>query len=610
MRLYSKLLLILLTVAALSVGGLWRYSRRAVTETLVAERRARAEEAAATEMPSWRVSFAAPSERRLLPRLEDSLQSYDARYAAALDAEGRVLAHTNVIETGRLEVDAFTRLAAAAPEPSSRLLTADGEPVLEVSLPVWTERNERERFLLGGTAADGARRLGTRRLGRNLRRVLAERDRIALQIGSVICLGAGVTLGLLFLFVQGILAPVRRLALGVEKLARGERGTQVPVTTSDEVGDLARGFNRMSEDLARTTVSRDYLTQILHATQDALFVADASWRVAMVNPAACALTGWSEKELLGRPVTRLFEADSGGLALREQNRELALKTRSGATIPVLFSSAPMEEPGRGVTGLVCAAKDITDRKRAEEAEAARERERIQKEFVATVSHELRTPITAIKGFAETLLHGGLDDAENREGFVKTIDRNATRLAQLVENLLTLSVLETGRRRLNPETLELDELIFDFVPTLEPLAQRSCVDISLNLEPGLRVTADRHQLPQILQNLIDNAIKFSRRGGAVSIEARRAGGEAVVSVTDSGIGIAASDLPTIFERFRRAEAEGARKIRGTGLGLSITKQLVELHGGRLWVESVQGQGASFRFTLPLSVPAAESAPASV
>jgi PAS domain S-box-containing protein len=598
MRLTTKLLLVFVPTAILSAVLLVASSLRAVSRNMIEDLRASALERTMTKLPNWRAGFRERSERMLLPRLADALPEYDALYAAALDPVGRVIAHTDVAEAGLVRVDDFTRSVLLDSQAKSRQITVDGEPVLELSIPVWESGPEGEGFLLGGSRAHGGERLGTLRLGLRLRSTLRARDHVALSVGLVLCVGGFATWLALFVFVRAVIvAPVTSLSTGVERLARGEIGAPIWADSSDEIGDLSRAFSRLEGDLERTTVSKEHLAQVLRSTQDALFVTDAARRIVMVNPAAAAMTGWTEAELLGRPVGELFS--SGTVSVYEHNSELELKTKAGSTVPVLFSSAPMETRGKGVTGLVCAAKDMTDRKRAAEAEALRERERLQKEFVATVSHELRAPITAIKGFAETLLEGGLDDGDNRESFVRTIDRNAARLAHLVENLLTLSALDAGRRRYDPEPLDLEEAIRDFVGTLEPLARRAGVTVRVDAQPGLVVLADGHQLPRILQNLLDNAIKFSRRGGEVLVEARRRDRHALVSITDSGLGIAAEELPLIFERFRRSDAADARKVRGTGLGLSITRQLVELHGGKVWAESEKGKGSIFRFTLPLA-----------
>lgn len=245
---------------------------------------------------------------------------------------------------------------------------------------------------------------------------------------------------------------------------------------------------------------------------------------------------------------------------------------------------------------------LTEEKiRALQAEAAalRSREQLAKDMMANLSHELRTPLAAIKGFAETLRLGAVEDAENRLGFVETIERHADRLSLLVEDMLLLSDLD--HRAESPEfefkTTELAAFVEQHVQALCPVIKAEGVTVKIDIAPDLKVRADAENLTRIFHNLLDNALKYNRSGGGVGIEARADGGRAVVTVRDSGRGIPQGDLEMIFGRFYRCRA--TRHIRGTGLGLPIVKAIVELHGGRIWVESVYSKGSAFHFTLPLA-----------
>lgn len=228
--------------------------------------------------------------------------------------------------------------------------------------------------------------------------------------------------------------------------------------------------------------------------------------------------------------------------------------------------------------------------------AAEEIDRIQREFIANLSHELRTPVTAIKGYAQTLKSGGIDDKKNRLAFVDVIERHADRLAALIENLLSISQL-TAHPKPRLKTTALAAFARRRLAEFAPAFSRAGMAARVEIAPSLTVSADPALLETVFHNLLDNAIKHGRPGVRAEIKAVAAGGDAVISVEDDGEGIPAKDLPRIFDRFYRARAAKSRP--GAGLGLSIVRQIVLAHGGRVWAESRKGEGAAIRFTLPLA-----------
>ncbi len=224
-------------------------------------------------------------------------------------------------------------------------------------------------------------------------------------------------------------------------------------------------------------------------------------------------------------------------------------------------------------------------------------ERTRQEFVANVSHELRTPLSLIKGYVETLLDGAKDNPEVAEKFLQTIDRNAERLKLLIEDLLTISELESGRVKLNLQPVPLRPLVEKLLADFKSLAEAKQVKL-LGDACDLQVKADAGRLEQVLCNLIENAIKYGRNQGTIAIRARPVNGaEVEISVQDNGPGIPPEALERIFERFYRVDKARSREQGGTGLGLSIVKHIVQTHGGKAWVQSDFGHGATFFFTLP-------------
>jgi two-component system phosphate regulon sensor histidine kinase PhoR len=245
----------------------------------------------------------------------------------------------------------------------------------------------------------------------------------------------------------------------------------------------------------------------------------------------------------------------------------------------------------GRAGLVIFALDITEMKRAEEG--VKQSEALQREFLANVSHEFRTPVAAIRGFAETLRRGALEDTRNRARFVRGIESQTERLGWLIEDMLNLSVLDAGKP-LTPAPVNLSELLAEYVRSLAPVTDAGRLRIKTRVPPGVSVFADRSYLLQILEILVNNAVAFNRPGGSILIAAKENVSETIIEVTDTGVGIPTRALKRVFDPFFKVR-KGASG--STGLGLHIAKRIVERHGGRIWARSAPGKGSSFRFSLP-------------
>jgi two-component system phosphate regulon sensor histidine kinase PhoR len=244
---------------------------------------------------------------------------------------------------------------------------------------------------------------------------------------------------------------------------------------------------------------------------------------------------------------------------------------------------------RDGAGIILGFHDITRLKQLEN---------MRKEFVANVSHELRTPLTLIKGFAETLLDGAMADPASAQRFLGTIHRNAERLALIIDDLLTISSLESGQVALEKQTLRLHPLVQRVISELQARPSSRPMQIQNLVAPDFVVSADLQRLQQVLTNLIENALKYGREHGSVRITARMLPDRgAQISVADDGPGIPPDALERIFERFYRVDKARSREQGGTGLGLSIVKHIVQSHRGRVWAESELEKGSTFHFTLP-------------
>lgn len=225
-------------------------------------------------------------------------------------------------------------------------------------------------------------------------------------------------------------------------------------------------------------------------------------------------------------------------------------------------------------------------------------ERVRRDFFANLSHELRTPLTAILAYIETLLDGALDDPQNNLRFLQIIQKHALRMQNLVRDITDLSMIESGEIALRVEVHDLSQIADEMILLAATRAENFGVTVSNQIHRGFKICADRYRIEQVLNNLIDNAIKFNVRGGKIEIHAdRRTDGAAILRISDSGMGIPATDLPRVFERFYRADRSRSREVGGSGLGLAIVKHLVLAHGGEISVESQQGRGSTFTMVFP-------------
>jgi two-component system phosphate regulon sensor histidine kinase PhoR len=256
-----------------------------------------------------------------------------------------------------------------------------------------------------------------------------------------------------------------------------------------------------------------------------------------------------------------------------------------------FFAATVASVRAGETsGAVVVLHDITE---------LRKLERVRRDFVANVSHEFRTPLTAIQGFAETLLAGAMNDPQHRERFLEIIVEHSRRLARLTEDLLMLSKMDADRLELEIRRVSVAQLIESCIETSRHRASEKEIAISVKPFNGLPdVAGDRRRLAEVLQNLLDNATQYTLARGQIAVSAEARDAEVIFTVADTGIGIPTADQPRIFERFYRVDAARSRELGGTGLGLSIAKHIVEVHGGRIWVESEIGRGSRFHFSVPI------------
>lgn len=328
---------------------------------------------------------------------------------------------------------------------------------------------------------------------------------------------------------------------------------------------------------------------------EGIIVVGAQGRIRLANRAAGALFGFAAPAV-GQTImeaTRQHEVAALVARLELEAEVLSHELRLDGISTTRFlqvNALALRGPDGARDGAILVFHDLT---------RIRQLEALRQEFVANVSHELRTPLSLIKSAAETLIDGGKKDAAITTRFLDIIDRNASRLTFLIDDLLLLARLDSGRIELKLAPVSLHDLAQETLSDAAIPAQRRGVSIANNVPDGLTAQADAQRIRQVLANLVDNAIKYGRAQGQVAISARALGDGIEVSVRDDGPGIPPDAKQRIFERFYRVDKARSREQGGTGLGLAIVKNVVEAHGGAVRVESTYGHGAEFFFTLPIA-----------
>lgn len=393
--------------------------------------------------------------------------------------------------------------------------------------------------------------------------------------------------------------PIEEMSRTADAIASGRRDLEVEYGSEDEIGRLGAAFNRMtralSEQIAELSKEKRLRDTILGGMKEGILVLGADRRVLLCNDALRTFLGQRGQDPVGRPLIEIardraiIEGFDSALVRGEEYREIVrIGPRSERAFEITV--APLTDAAGLQVGAIGLFFDVT-RLTALES--------VRREFVADVSHELRSPLTSIKAFVETLLAGGLEDAANNRRFLEIIKKHSDRMEAILDDLTDLSLIETGAVALERERLDLAVLVHDLVESVKPKADLRGISVSSEVSPGTAVTADRRRLEQILLNLLDNAIKFNRTGGSVTVRAEPdAAGRALrIEVTDTGIGLPADAVEKVFLRFYRVDRARSRELGGTGLGLSIVKHLMRIHGGSVRVESEIDRGCRFILEFP-------------
>jgi two-component system phosphate regulon sensor histidine kinase PhoR len=533
----------------------------------------------------------APGEEQLGHLAEQLAAALDAR-VFLLDREARVVADSTTI--GR---------PLAAPPRSA----AEKPDVREARSAGWgssrgpCERGDEACYRLTGRV-DTPGTIG-------FVRVSVPVARVESVSGGQLARAAGVSLaallvlgGMAYLGFRLLSKPVERITGCAERLGSGDLDCVIPDDGDDELARLRRALMQvrafMIDRIDDLESSRALLDSVIASMQEGVLVVDGSRRMRLANDAFRRIFGLGAQSVENRAVTDIVRhpdllgmIDDGLSSGTERHGRIEDLDRRGRTfeIEVAPLTGGRHQPTEGV---VITLFDVTRIDRLEKT---------RRDFVANVSHELRTPLTSVKAAAATLLGSDLDDPVMTRRFLETINRHSERMAELVSDLADLSLIETGGLKLAPEPIDVAALVRDAMRQLEPKYAALELSCEIALPQPFTITVDRRRFEQVLVNLLDNGMKFNSPGGTIRVSGQFGDGQTglggpIVVVEDSGRGIPQHSLEKVFQRFYRVEP-GAAQERGTGLGLAIVRHLVNLHGGRIYIESELGQGSRFVIELP-------------
>jgi PAS domain S-box-containing protein len=385
--------------------------------------------------------------------------------------------------------------------------------------------------------------------------------------------------------------------------------------TPQSLEDQLKAAKRRIKDLEHAELAQQYLAAIVESAEDAIISKTLESVVTSWNSGAERLFGYTAEEMIGQSITKLIPAGHDNeepeiiSRLRKGERiehyETQRVRKDGSIVDISLTVSPIRDVEGHIVGASKIARDISDRKRFEEREKAARQQaeaasRAKDEFLATVSHELRTPLTAVLGWVKMLATGPMDTATSKKA-LDVIERNVRSQAKLIEDLLDVSRIISGKLRIDVKPLDLAAVISASVDVVRSAAEAKHIRIQTIVDSSVgSIAGDAERLQQVVWNLLSNAVKFTPRAGSIRVELSRERSHVEIKVTDTGVGIHKDFLPYVFNRFSQADTSITRTHGGLGVGLAIAKSLVELHGGTISVNSPgEGKGSTFTIRLPIA-----------
>lgn len=410
-----------------------------------------------------------------------------------------------------------------------------------------------------------------------------------------------ITIVLAVIISRGITRPISEMRRQTANIADGDYSGKVTVYGADELGKLAETINDLSykvKDAQETTESeRQRLDSVLRHMTDGVLATDRRGKIIIINSRAMDLLSISQDKAIGQSIMKVLKLGEKFTfrQLLETQDELILNIPTDDQDTILRGEFSVIQRESGfISGLVCVLSDITEQEKVEQE---------RRSFVSNVSHELRTPLTSVKSYTESLIDGAWEDEEIAPEFLKVISTETDRMIRMITDLLNLSRMDQGKQDLNREFVSINELVahiidrFEMVLKSEQYRNKKYTIERDFTQRTLWVEIDQDKFIQVIDNIMNNAIKYSPDGGKITCKLMETHNSVVISITDEGLGIPRKDIGHVFDRFYRVDKARARSMGGTGLGLAISKEVVQLHGGKIWVTSVENKGSTFFISLP-------------
>ncbi|MFL2099696.1 cell wall metabolism sensor histidine kinase WalK [Desemzia sp. FAM 23991] len=399
---------------------------------------------------------------------------------------------------------------------------------------------------------------------------------------------------------RAITKPISEMKQQTIQIAEGDYSGQLKVYGEDELGQLSNAINELStrvEEAQETTeAERRRLNSVLSHMTDGVIATDRRGKVVIINEKAQEMLNISQEIAFGKLIMDILNSEMTLRQLLEIEEELLFDFSTNDNQVILRGGFSLIQRESGfISGLVCVLHDVTEQEKIE---------RERKEFVSNVSHELRTPLTSMRSYLEALNDGAWKDEEIAPQFLKVTQEETNRMIRMVQDLLELSRMDSGKSNLQLELINLNELFHHVLDrfemmiktsTDEPLKNYSIEREITKQEIWVEIDADR--IMQVLDNILNNAFKYSPDGGIITCRLVKTHNSVVLSIADQGMGIPKKDLLHVFDRFFRVDKARARSMGGTGLGLAISKEVIQHHGGKIWADSTEGKGTTFYISLP-------------
>lgn len=392
--------------------------------------------------------------------------------------------------------------------------------------------------------------------------------------------------------------PIVKLSKATKAIADGDFSYSKLKKSRFEVGELEENIEEMALRLSDTfkglSSERERVKAMLSSMAEGVFAVDRWGKVILANTAIERTFGIIELDIIGKTVREAIRNNEVADMVEEARNELAgVSKEISILVPIersfIAEATPIKDVSGVFQGVVCVLHDVTDIKKLEG---------YRSEFVANVSHELKTPLTAIRSYVETLLNGAIDDKEHNREFLQKIDKHATNLSALIDDILEISRLESKRELPKFSRIDMGGVVACAVEDVSEKAKKKGQDLSSACEgKGITINGIEDQVYRAVMNLLDNAVNYTPSGGKIAVSCERDGDAVIISVSDSGIGIANEHLSRIFERFYRVDKGRSRDMGGTGLGLAIVKHVMNIHNGGVSVESNEGVGSTFTLSFP-------------